>query len=523
MSKKNVKRCAAAVFGAVLFAMAAAMPVFAEPETTAETAETAADEAAVTTAPAEDPDSTDTSTRTTGFMENTRPITTEPPYEPDNPVAGLEYEETDDGGIRITKYKWTSAKHVEVPAEIDGKPVTEIGEECFKYCYCDTVSLPDTIVKIDERAFMFCAYVQEITIPPHCEYIGTHAFDSCERLKTINLPESLTFIGFSAFDDTPFNETLTDKFVILGDHLLYRYNEDESEVTIPDGVKYIGEYAFEFKKLKSVKIPDSVKEIYEFAFEGCDDLAKIDVPENIEAIAPNAVANTKWQLDSKDEFIVLGKILLNYTGDENEVTVPDGIRVISRQVFNFCENLMTVHLPDSVEIIGEGAFARCPQLQIVELGENVQVIGRKAFESCRLLSYVRFGHQLREIGEDAFLECYKLESAYLPDTVETVRSHAFGYQFGDDADTYLKMNTPLKLYANSEAVRAYAEEAGIEHAPLPDEENTKPELSISTEADAKEKIGKPIGKAWIPAAILGGILVLVGGAAAVMQKKRSKD
>ena len=515
MSKKIVSRFAAGLFSAALLCITAAMPVLADPEDpAAETA--AADQETLETAAPENTEASaaDTADETT---------TTEPEPDPDNPLDGLEYEETEDGGIRITKYKWTSAKAIEIPAEIDGKPVTEIGNECFKYCYGETVTLPDTIRVLGERAFMFCDYVERIEVPQGCETIGTHAFDSCSRLKEIVIPDTVTFIGFAAFEDCAFDETLTDEFTVLGDHILYRYNGEAEDVTIPDGIKYIGEYAFEAKPLKSVTIPGSVKVIYDMAFEECSDLAKINAPDTLERVAPNAVANTKWQMGSKEDFIVLGKILLAYTGNDADVTVPDGVRVIAKQAFNFNGDLVAVHLPDSVIRIEEGAFARCAQLQVMELGENIEVIERKAFEACKFLYYVRFGHHLREIGPDAFLECWKLESVYLPDTVRTVEPHAFGYQFGEDAHTYLKMDNALKLYANAEAVRKYAEEAEIPHEPLPDEENTKPEDIVTTPAGEAEKIGRPGGRAWIPAALLGGVLVIGGIAVAVIRGKKEKD
>ena len=516
MSKKIVSRFAAGILGAALLGMTVAMPVFADPddpaETAAETSAEAADEQQTET------EAVSTAAETAAAAEET---TTEQVLDPNDPLSGIEYEETADGGIRIVKYKWTSAKNIVIPEEINGKPVTEIGDECFKYCYGETVSLPDSVRVIGERAFMFCAYVESIELPPNCERIGTHAFDSCAILKDIKIPDTVTFIGFSAFEDCPYDEKLTDEFVILGDHYLYKYNGDDEEVKVPKGIKYIGEYAFERKSLKSVSIPDSVTRIYDLAFEGCDDLAKIEVPDTIEYIASNAVANTKWQMSSKEKYIVLGKILLAYTGDEEEVTVPDGVRVVAKQAFNF-SGLTTLHLPDSVIRIEEGAFAHCAQLQIAELGENLEVIERKAFEGDKYLNYVRFGHHLREIGEDAFLQCWKLETVYLPDTVETVQSHAFGYQFGEDSHTYLKMDNALKIYSNTEVGRAYAEEAEIPHEPLPDAENTKPEPVLTTAPGKDGILGTPGGKVWIPAAILGGVLVIGGAAAAVIRGKKEK-
>lgn len=521
MSKKTGIRCAAALLAAAVLGMTAALPVLAQEETGTEPVTTAAAETTAETVGTEVTGEANAESEVDSFAADA----TSPPL-PDDPndvLAGIEYEKTDDGGIRIVKYKWTSAKHIDIPAEIEGLPVTEIGEECFRYCYADSVSLPDTLKILGERAFFFCSYLQSVTVPEGCERIGTHAFDSCDQLKEVVIPKSVKFIGFDAFADTPFNDSMTDDFVILGDGFLYHYNGEETNVVIPDTVKAIGEYSFETNGLKSVQIPDSVKRIEEFAFSYCESLSKIEVPDSIEYIAANAFANTKWQRENKDKFVILGPILMAYQGEDAEVTVPDGIRAITERVFTFCVELTTVRLPDSVKVIGDGAFARCPNLQIVELGENVEVIGRKAFESCKALSYLRVGHKLREIGPDAFLECFKLETVYLPDTVEKIGAHAFGYQFGEDADTYLKIDNPLVLYSNTEAVRSYAAEAEVPQEPLPDEQNTKPEPVLTTASDSAEKLGKVTGKAWIPACILGGVLVLAGGSAAVIRSKKKKD
>lgn len=87
----------------------------------------------------------------------------------------------------------------DVPAEVDGKPVKEIGYEAFFECNKLTrVTLPDSIGKIGERAFARCSFSQ-FTIPDGVTEIGYGAFGMCEQLTEITIPESVSSIAPLAF------------------------------------------------------------------------------------------------------------------------------------------------------------------------------------------------------------------------------------------------------------------------------------------------------------------------------------
>lgn len=124
------------------------------------------------------------------------------------------YVELEDGTVKITSYKTEHVYDDEVlrmPAEIEGKTVTVIGESAFKNV--DKIvefKVPYTLVKIEKEAFAGSAIViADLANSKALKEIGDNAFKGCESLAKIELPDSLTKIGSAAFSATPALKYLT--------------------------------------------------------------------------------------------------------------------------------------------------------------------------------------------------------------------------------------------------------------------------------------------------------------------------
>ena len=140
---------------------------------------------------------------------------------PNLKYENLKYE-IKDGTVTITGCDIKASGELIIPAIIEGKTVTSIGNEAFRDCKSLTsITIGNGVTSIGGNAFLFCS-LTSITIPDSVTSIGDSAFFSCSRLTSITIPDSVTSIGDYAFGSC---KSLTS-------------------ITILDGITSIGDAAF---------------------------------------------------------------------------------------------------------------------------------------------------------------------------------------------------------------------------------------------------------------------------------------
>ena len=93
-----------------------------------------------------------------------------------------------DGTATVTKYEGT-ATLVEIPAQLDGYPVTAIGERAFEgNTRLAAVVIPDGVLLVDWFAFYGCASLFDVTLPASVTAIGHAVFDGCAS-PTLTCPK----------------------------------------------------------------------------------------------------------------------------------------------------------------------------------------------------------------------------------------------------------------------------------------------------------------------------------------------
>lgn len=222
-----------------------------------------------------------------------------------------------------------------------------------------------------------------------------------------------------------------------------------SNVTIPNTIKYIGEFAFlRCENLCSITIPNSVKSIGRGAFSGCN-LKGINIPGSVTKISEGAfygnsllcaitVDNSNRTFDSRDNCNAIIETATNtlIKGCSSTI-IPQSVLSIGDAAFSGCASITNLIIPKNVTSIGKNPFRDCQGLEkitvdkdnpnydsrdncnaIIETATNCLIVGCKK---------TVIPETVKIIGESAFYECSDLMTIKIPSSIEIICDDAFGY------------------------------------------------------------------------------------------------
>ncbi len=165
--------------------------------------------------------------------------------------------------------------------------------------------IPDSVTKISEASFFYCANLTNVKIPNSVAMIGAGAFHECTGLTSIIIPEGVTTIGEAAFEwctgivnisipasvtiigDAAFNLCTNLVNIIVAESNEY-YSSDEYGVLFNKDKTELIEYP-EGSKITKYAIPDSVTSIEYFEFLNCTNLKNIKIPNSVTSIGEYAL------------------------------------------------------------------------------------------------------------------------------------------------------------------------------------------------------------------------------------------
>ncbi len=322
----------------------------------------------------------------------------------------------------------TSLRSINIP-----KGISVIRKRSFSSCRSLTViDIPEGVTEIAEHAFDNCASLSRCNLPETLERIGNHTFSGCSELADISVPGSVTHIGSSAFNATPLINAPDNEFVIVGKGILiscrsdkeinevpsgvisigqnsFTNNTDLKKVILPESVKQICDYAFEYcVSLESIKLPDKLERIGSRAFIDCAALSDIDLPGEIKDIGSDAFFGTAKLESLTDDIVVFSdKYLIRARVSDKTFSIPSGIELIAGNAFSGSSGIEEMIIPDSVKYIGAGAFKSLPELKKIVIPETVVTLGDEALISSGGLSAVIHPVNLT-LGENVFSHSSKL-------------------------------------------------------------------------------------------------------------------
>ncbi|MBQ8409192.1 MAG: leucine-rich repeat domain-containing protein, partial [Clostridia bacterium] len=300
------------------------------------------------------------------------------------PSEGLKFVLNDDGETcTLVSIGTCTDTEIVIPSTSpDGYKVTVIGSAALLRQPITSVTIPNSIILIEKKAFEGCTSLVNVKIPSSVIELGQDAFFGCSSLQSVSI--SASKIGSSAF----------------------RSCSSLTSVKFSSEVKEIGNQAFEScKGLTEIIIPNGVQVIGSRAFALCEELSEIILPDSITKIREDAFLRTKYTTDIStywtDDVLYIGNHLIKAKTRVLDYTVRPGTKIIADKAFESV-GLQSISIPGSVTTIGECAFLQCSNLTTVTLSEGVSQIGMSAFYGCTNLTTIHIPNSVTVIEGNAF-------------------------------------------------------------------------------------------------------------------------
>lgn len=290
--------------------------------------------------------------------------------------------------------------------------ITVIPESCFEGCrWLTNVKIADgsKLEKIDDWAFRRCWSLDNTDFIKDLENltsIGKNAFSECYELLEV-YDENGNLKLFQAEDDESF------------DNHFYYVIDGLTEVTLPDSLTNLGEYAFANNyNLNSIKMGKNLNEIPNYAFA-------LSADTKHEGCSAKDLEKKNYADYNPDE------TLLSYSSKMTNVKVSQNLKTIGIEAFSHNANLSTVTyegaksapgtllLPDSVKTIKKRAFADCARWseRIVEGKTEATTSGLTKIDISNLV--------LDEFEKGVFENDLQLNTAILPKNLSVIPEELF--------------------------------------------------------------------------------------------------
>ena len=178
----------------------------------------------------------------------------------EDPETGLRYT-IENGEVTITGHNGKVPEILEIPAFIEGYPVTKVAETALWGIESESVYFPDGVTEIGSNCLANSFNLKYIRFPEGLKTLN--GFGALTNLKSVYLPSTLTRMENYAFSHC--------------NHLLF--------VDVPDSVTYIGDFAFEgCLSLYQVKLSRNLQHLGSGAFDNCTSLEYIVIPEGVPSL-----------------------------------------------------------------------------------------------------------------------------------------------------------------------------------------------------------------------------------------------
>lgn len=277
--------------------------------------------------------------------------------------------------------------------------ITQIGTYAFCQGYVSSYELPDTLTKIDERAFAYNRSLRSITIPGSVKEVGSRCFEGSNGL---------------------------------------------SEVVLEEGVEILGINIFAGAQIQTLSLPSTLKSV-NGGFGGLAYLESIEVAEGNDSF--KIVDGVLFQKQTEDTWALL-TYPARRQGSSYEVPEEiEGMKVTNiLRAFASTQYLREVTIPGGVEIAGYGFQSSL--VSKVTIGEGTLTQSTYAFIEAKSLTEVDISGLSGSLPSAFFSTCPALTSIYIPEGINRLGGNIFGGCTGLTEVTYDAANATWNTVSN---------------------------------------------------------------------------
>lgn len=389
--------------------------------------------------------------------------------------------EIQNGEATITGYnKDLLRRKVLIPEEIEGYPVTTIGDRAF-YDMPSGIGekfyIPDNVTTFGKEAFAVSAYLDAVRMPQKLTKMGEGVFAACLQLHFLEIPDSLTEIpdeafvncwGYGSARDYSVEQCIGKNVTKIGKSAFagcWNMGGTWGEGRLPEKLESIGEGAFQYcYKIKSLEIPAGVTVIPDRTFQGCERLESIQIDGDITMIGAEAFdgcvaltsmplskslsligadafrdctaltafqlaeGNTHFQVQQGALMTADATRLLTYAASapQQSFVMPETLTQIDDGALKNLRYLETLTFSPIFSDYQAGMFENATGLKTVNFGEGtLTAIPDRFFKGCTSLVSPNAFTGVTSVGESAFEGCTAVQSLSFDDSLSNIGTKAF--------------------------------------------------------------------------------------------------
>lgn len=426
--------------------------------------------------------------------------TSKPRMHRDEEGSEYAYVVVDERVVRITACN-SRLRVLVIPDSIEDLPVYAIGADSFsRNEHVEEIICPDTVELIGSCAFRYCPNLKRISFPKGVTEFQSSWLSHCPRIESVVLPGGLNKIDLSVLDDfglkelwvgpnvseivpgafqntqletividdaNPFIATDGDAIYADGESVilalarpLSHYEvkpgcvaigkkafygiESLTSVTLPEGVRVVGEFAFSHSGLTTFKAPKSLVALQNKAFFYCKQLESVELNEGLAVIGDSAFEQSSLKalhIPASIEQIgssITAMTNIVHTGPECTIEIDDaatslfldGEGGLYRRQDDGVHMVQLIYREATeysawrgVDVIDDYAFAFHSSIEHVAFPEGLKRIGANAFRCSGALTHVDIPDSVEYIGDEAFLDT-SLASFRVPAALERLGNNA---------------------------------------------------------------------------------------------------